>query len=376
MQPNRPIQIKSGLICRALYVLISVISCLTLIFLVCRYALPLVIAFASAIMLNPAVAVVARKTGLPRGLAAFVVLFVFFSMATGLLLGVALAMLKGAASLTQWMPVQLDAFFKTIQAFLFSQLLPSWERINDFFGWSAKAQQKAIQLNFESMAATLMNFSADLFSRSRQSLAQLVSTLPSTLCSASLVFLAAFWLSKDSERIRSFVSAQFAPSFYCSLADASQKLKRLCLGFARTQSIHVLMTWLTLMVGLSVLRVQHAIIIAVLTGLIDLLPYLGAGIIFIPWVCDELLQHHYLLALALSAVYLTIVIQRQLLEPRIVRPVNGIDPLVALITLYIGFRWIGFPGLVLGPLAALMLKILYQNGTLTLIWHYIKSGSN
>ena len=44
------------------------------------------------------------------------------------------------------------------------------------------------------------------------------------------------------------------------------------------------MTMVLVLIGLSVLKVNHAVAIAFLIGLVDLLPYLGAGSVFVPWI--------------------------------------------------------------------------------------------
>ena len=43
---------------------------------------------------------------------------------------------------------------------------------------------------------------------------------------------------------------------------------------------------------------------------------------------------------------------RSILEPRLVGRQLGIDPLVTLLALYVGFRRFGLPGMILSPMVA------------------------
>lgn len=364
-----------GTFSRAALVLLAVSILLAAVTLAFRYALPFLIAIALALLLNPVVAFVARKTGLPRGLASFVVLFAFFSVAIGLMLGLALALIRGITSLTKDMPDHLGALIGDLQTFFFAKLLPSWEQAAHIFSGITEGQQKAVQLNLESMVATLMNFLNDLITRTLQSLTQFVGSLPNTLLSAAFIFLASFFISKDANVLKARLSKWLIPMLRQPLSRVFQELKRTSVGFVRAQFLLVLLTMLTISIGLLILHTGHAFIIALFAGLVDLIPYLGTGVIFIPWIIFQILQHHYSLALALTSLYLAVVIQRQLLEPKILSQAIGLDPLVALISLYFGFRWLGFSGLVIGPLTVVVLKALYQTGTLAMIWRYIKEGN-
>lgn len=52
----------------------------------------------------------------------------------------------------------------------------------------------------------------------------------------------------------------------------------------KAQLTLVSMTTVIVLIGLLILRVPYAITIAIITGVVDLLPYLGTGAVFVPWV--------------------------------------------------------------------------------------------
>ncbi len=97
-------------------------------------------------------------------------------------------------------------------------------------------------------------------------------------------------------------------------------------------------------------------------GLVDLLPYLGAGSVFVPWIMYLAIAGQLPQSIGLGVLYIVVLIQRQLTEPKILSKSIGLDPLATLIALFAGFKLFGILGLVAGPAAARFHSGLYHNG--------------
>lgn len=349
---------------RGLFVLLIIGAALAILYASVRFALPFLIACALSLFLNPLVSVLEKKAGLPRGLASFLVLFVLFSVSISLLLLLAMALLKGVVSLTKTVPGQLDSLIGDLQTLFFTKLVPSWEKAVHIFSGLNHGQKQAIQLNIESMAGTLIDLLNDLAVRLVTSLTQFISSLPDTLISSIFIFFATFFLSRDSEIIKRHLSS-LPSGFRRPAVQVWQELKKTLIGFVRAQFILVTLTMILVYIGLLVLKSGHPFTIAFIAGLVDLIPYLGIGVIFIPWITYQLMLQHYSFALALAALYVTAMIQRQLMEPKILSSSIGLDPFASLLALYFGFRWLGFSGLIIGPLLLVAIKALHHAG----VWH-------
>jgi len=70
---------------------------------------------------------------------------------------------------------------------------------------------------------------------------------------------------------------------------------------------------------------------------IDAFPVLGTGGVLVPWAIYEFLT-------------------RQMIEPKVVGEQIGLHPLMTLITMYLGMKFFGLPGLILGPIVTLIFK--------------------
>ena len=96
----------------------------------------------------------------------------------------------------------------------------------------------------------------------------------------------------------------------------------------------------------------------------DVLPVLGTGTVLIPWSLLKLLGGDIPRCIGLLGIYLTVTLIRSGLEPKLLSRQLGMDPLLTLISLYVGFRLWGIGGMILAPLLSVtVLQLLPQGRT-------------
>ena len=88
------------------------------------------------------------------------------------------------------------------------------------------------------------------------------------------------------------------------------------------------------------------------TALVDAFPVLGTGTVLLPWSLLCFLQQDSARAIGLLGIYTTVTLTRSLMEPKLVGRHLGLDPLATLMSLYIGYRLWGIPGMLFAPLLA------------------------
>lgn len=130
----------------------------------------------------------------------------------------------------------------------------------------------------------------------------------------------------------------------------AQKLKQSLWGWLKAQLTLSALCFFLVCTGLLILGVDYAPVWALAIALVDAIPVLGTGTILIPWALVGLLQGNHALSLGLLGIYLCAMLSRTVLEPRLVGKQLGIDPLMTLIALYIGYRIWGFGGMLLSPM--------------------------
>ncbi|MCH5267893.1 MAG: sporulation integral membrane protein YtvI [Lachnospiraceae bacterium] len=107
---------------------------------------------------------------------------------------------------------------------------------------------------------------------------------------------------------------------------------------------------------------EHAMVIAVITAIMDFLPFIGTGTILLPWAAYHLLTGGYVKAVVLAVAYLVTMIVRRLIEPKLVGDSIGISPFFTLMSMFIGYRLLGMIGLIVGIPAGMIVKALVEQG--------------
>ncbi|MDD4803145.1 MAG: AI-2E family transporter, partial [Syntrophomonas sp.] len=115
---------------------------------------------------------------------------------------------------------------------------------------------------------------------------------------------------------------------------------------------------------LKIMGVKYALTIGMLTGLLDILPIVGTGVIMIPWMIWEFLSQDTGMGIGLLVLYGSISVIRQFLEPQIVGDNIGLHPLATLISLYVGLQLGGVAGMIMGPVLVVIFIAVYRIGLL------------
>ena len=112
--------------------------------------------------------------------------------------------------------------------------------------------------------------------------------------------------------------------------------------------------------GLSILGVKNAFLLAILAGVFELIPIFGPIISAIPAIGIALIQDGFSLALLVAGLFLIIQqFENQLIHPLVVKKIVGIPALVAIIALIVGAQIAGFLGMIIAvPITAAAMEYL------------------
>src|SRR5699024_11793379 len=99
--------------------------------------------------------------------------------------------------------------------------------------------------------------------------------------------------------------------------------------------ILTLITILISFIGFIILNINHTLLLTFIIFIVDLIPYIGIGFLFLPWILFLFLNADYLLTIQLASLYILIVIIRQFLEPKLISKHFGSHQLIALLIYYL-----------------------------------------
>ena len=182
-------------------------------------------------------------------------------------------------------------------------------------------------------------------------LTSLLGSLPDILLGAIAAVIVAFYFTLDTPKIKSGIISILPAPAERFLSHIKKEAAVAAIGYLRSYSLILLITFAEIFFGLSVLGVEYSFIIAAVSAAVDILPILGVGIVLIPWALFCLMTHNLFLGIGLIILYVIIVVVRQFIEPKIVGENLGLHPLLTLASFYLGYRLIGFAGILIAPLA-------------------------
>ena len=131
-------------------------------------------------------------------------------------------------------------------------------------------------------------------------------------------------------------------------------------SWARGEIILMFFVGLLTYVGLLILGIPFALPLAIIAGVLEIVPVLGPNIAAIPAIVIGLTISP-LMALAVAALcFLIQQLENYLLVPKIMEKSVGVNPIVTLISLTIGYRMMGIVGIILSIPLFLTIKILIK----------------
>ena len=147
-----------------------------------------------------------------------------------------------------------------------------------------------------------------------------------------------------------------------NMRPAVRRVRTALWGWLKAQLKLSLVTFGIVSAGFLLMRIKGGILWAGAVALVDAVPILGTGTVLLPWALVSFLQGQSLRAIGLLCTYGAAFMTRTVLEPKLVGNQLGLDPLMTLGALYLGYSFWGFPGLILTPILASAGKTLLTQG--------------
>ena len=180
--------------------------------------------------------------------------------------------------------------------------------------------------------------------------------LPDVALASVTTLAAGFMASSRLPKLRDFLRRRVPESFRRRIGTVFQRVHTALGGWLKAQIRLMGITFLILTSGLTFLRVRYGLLLALLISLVDALPVLGVGTVLLPWATVLLLRGEPVRAAAIAALWLITLLVRTLAEPRLMGRQMGLDPLLTLAAVYIGFRLCGIGGMILFPMGAAVVR--------------------
>jgi sporulation integral membrane protein YtvI len=341
------------------------------LFFISKVTYPFIIAIFIAMLINPIVNFLETKAKFPRALAVLSTITLVFAFIAGLLTLLVAEIISGSTYLANVVPKKFEKLVQHLELFFADKIIPFYNQITNMFNRLETGQQATIINNIEQVGTNIGGSVSQMLKNILNGIPTLVAWLPDFATVIIFSLLATFFISKDWYKISGFAKKTIPSKAFDSSLSIVAQLKKAFFGFIKAQFTLISITAVIVLIGLLILRVDYAITIALIIGAVDILPYLGTGLVFVPWIVYLFFAKQYTLTIGLSILYIVVIIQRQVMEPKVLSSNIGLDPLATLVSLFVGFKLFGFLGLIIGPVTLVVLKTLHEAGVFKDIWSFI-----
>ncbi len=315
------------------------------------YLLPFIIGIVVAFLVQKPAKSLSGKTKIPKNIiTVFLVVFSYLFILAALVL-ICFLIYKWLSGLAENLPSIIPVVTKVFDDFSNS----ATNILNNLPVEFVSVFEKLPQNLFSSLTGGLGTFLSDIATKT-------ATGLPTSIVTTVVTIVASCYIAKDYDFVIKFATNILSKKTWNIILDIREICVTTLFKMLRGYIFLMLLTFVELTVGLWILKVPNFVGVAAIISVVDILPVLGTGTVVIPWSVIALVTGNIWLAVGLLLLYVAVTVIRNFLEPKVIGEQVGLNPIITLFAIFIGFRVLGIVGLFLFPLVLICLYDLYKRG--------------
>ncbi|WP_062047007.1 sporulation integral membrane protein YtvI [Bacillus sp. JCM 19034] len=278
---------------------------------------PFLLATFLAFLMNPLVTLFEKQIKLPRTLSVMVAIFFIFGVLGTLITLIIWLVIDGVVYLSHYIPPYIEKASVALQFYMNEHILPFWNSSIGFIERLETNQRSFLENGIEQLGEQLAILLGVMGQSLANGLSHVVTALPFTFTAMIVTLLSLYFISRDWNHYVSEIKKRTSQSVIVRIHAVIKSLQKKVIGYLYAQCILISITALIYFFGFLIIDVEHPLTMALIIGLIDFIPYLGTGIIILPWVIYSFIVADYLFAIGLSLLFAIAMLIRQLIEPKV-----------------------------------------------------------
>jgi len=180
-----------------------------------------------------------------------------------------------------------------------------------------------------------------------------------------------FFLLKDGQNLphyaMKFIPTKMRIGTYNLLKEINTQISQYIRGQLLVAFFVGLMFW----IGLAIIGLEYAVLLAILAGVLNLVPYLGSFLAVIPIIIIALVASPAMLVKVIIVFAIEQTLEGRLIQPLILGSNLKIHPVTIIVVLLTAGKLFGIPGVILGIPAYAVLKVIIEH---LFRWYQLNSG--
>ena len=316
---------------------------------------PFVFGLVVAVILMPFIRKTSKAAKINQKICAVVFLLVFYALLVAAIMTFGDRLFNLMENLAKILPGYYQKTIEPQMTLLFSKIVDSFPEYKD-----------VVMKIGDNLDTTVQ----DIISRASSGLigvgANFVVAFPTMLLQLVFMVISSFFFTMDYETIKFFVLRQFPEKKSRFILEIWETIRIMVWKILKCYIFLMVVTFLELYIGFSILRISMPMLLAFLVAIVDILPVLGTGTVLIPWGIISCIIGNTRLGVGILLLYLIITVVRQVLEPKVIGKQVGLHPIITLICIFAGAKFLGVLGIFLFPVVATVIKKMNDDGTIHL----------
>ena len=325
------------------------------------YFMPFVVGFILALIANPLVKFLEKKIKIKRKYgSAIIIVFVIGGVVLACY-GIGVALAAGVRSFMDYLPTMYDNAS--------AEIANAGKQLQHLLDKVPFTQN----IHLDEIGATLQEWFSDLVSVSSEPTVSVISdvakSIPDILLAVVIGLLATYFFIEDREKLTEMCNRHIPQSFREKTGRIYAQIGKAVGGYFKAQFKIMGVIYVILTIGLIILDVKYAWLIAFGIAFLDMLPVFGTGTVLIPWAVIKLFSGNYGIAIGMVILYAVNLVVHQLIQPKLVGESVGMDPFATMVFMFIGYRIKGMLGMIIAIPVGMILINLYEAGAFDkVIW--------
>lgn len=347
-----------------------------------RYAfslfLPFIVALIIAAILQRPLNALCRKTHIKKGVLAAIMVLLLVAVIAALAVLAGAELVNAGKSFASFVSAKISSFptwIGNVQTWLYEKIKVFPDSVEKFIrdavdGVVLKLTSSGAAK--ETVKSVASGIDLSVLSGPLSGIWSFAKGIPSTLIAVVVSIIASCFITADYDSLINFIRRQVPESKRNNLSMTKSIIKNSLFKFCKAYALIILITFCEIALGLKILdwvgayKGGYIIFIAAVTAIVDILPVLGTGTIFIPWAIYSMITGNVKLGIGLLIVYVCITVIRQFIEPKLVAGQLGLPPFITIMGMFIGLKLFGVIGMLIIPLVIILIKLLNDAGVIHL----------
>lgn len=302
---------------------------------------PFIIAFLLAGFLNPLVLKLHRKIKVRKGILAGLILFIICLLILVLAWFFVLALVTGGSRLTAQMPDYREG--------LCILLGNCCDMMEQQFGVDGMRIEKFI---LEQVNIFVENLEVKVLPEVMGKSVGYMKNIVGFVSFIVIMIIAILLIMKDYDRL---VLKLRQEKDFKAVREVGSKVILYIKTFIKAQITILCIISTVCAVTLALMGMKGGVLYGILTGFMDMLPFVGTGIMLIPLALLRLINGSYWQALLCFGLYAVCALIREFLEPKLIGERVGVWPVGILFAVFAGIQLFGVWGIIKGPLSLVII---------------------